>query len=111
MHHAEGILTVRGGMTSHAAVVARGMGACCVSGCGDIQMDEENKCFSLDGRVFKEGDYISLDGSTGNIYGEKIPTVEARSAATLAGSWAGRISIAGCGCAPMRITPTTLPSP
>ena len=77
MHHAEGILTVRGGMTSHAAVVARGMGACCVSGCGDIQMDEENKCFSLDGRVFKEGDYISLDGSTGNIYGEKIPTVEA----------------------------------
>ena len=77
MHHAEGILTVRGGMTSHAAVVARGMGACCVSGCGEIQMDEENKCFSLDGRVFKEGDYISLDGSTGNIYGEKIPTVEA----------------------------------
>ena len=77
MHYAQGILTVRGGMTSHAAVVARGMGTCCVSGCGDIKMDEENKQFTLAGRVYKEGDVISLDGSTGNIYGEGIPTVAA----------------------------------
>ena len=77
MHHSQGILTVRGGMTSHAAVVARGMGTCCVSGCGEIQMDEENKRFTLDGKIYKEGDYISLDGSTGNIYGEAIPTVDA----------------------------------
>jgi len=77
MHHSQGILTVRGGMTSHAAVVARGMGTCCVSGCGEIIMDEENKKFTLAGRTFKEGDYISLDGSTGNIYGEAIPTVPA----------------------------------
>ena len=77
MHYSQGILTVRGGMTSHAAVVARGMGTCCVSGCGEIKMDEENKKFDLAGRTYKEGDYISLDGSTGNIYGEKIPTVEA----------------------------------
>lgn len=77
MHYAQGILTVRGGMTSHAAVVARGMGTCCVSGCGDIKMDEVAKCFTLGGKVIREGDYISLDGSTGNIYGEAIPTVEA----------------------------------
>ena len=77
MHYAQGILTVRGGMTSHAAVVARGMGTCCVSGCGDIKMDEENKQFTLAGKVYKEGDVISLDGSTGNIYGEGIPTVAA----------------------------------
>ena len=77
MHYAQGILTVRGGMTSHAAVVARGMGTCCVSGCGAIKMDEENKKFVLDGRTYVEGDYISLDGSTGNIYGEAIPTVPA----------------------------------
>ncbi len=77
MHAAEGILTVRGGMTSHAAVVARGMGTCCVSGCGEIKMDEENKRFVLGGRTYVEGDYISLDGSTGNIYGEAIPTVDA----------------------------------
>jgi pyruvate,orthophosphate dikinase len=77
MHYSQGILTVRGGMTSHAAVVARGMGTCCVSGCGDIKMNEEAKTFTLDGKVYKEGDYISLDGSTGNIYGEAIPTVEA----------------------------------
>ena len=77
MHHAQGILTVRGGMTSHAAVVARGMGTCCVSGCGEIKMDEENKCFTLGGKTYHEGDFISLDGSTGNIYGEAIPTVEA----------------------------------
>jgi len=77
MHYAQGILTARGGMTSHAAVVARGMGTCCVSGCGEIKMDEENKQFTLAGKVYKEGDYISLDGSTGNIYGEAIPTVEA----------------------------------
>ncbi len=75
MAAAEGILTVRGGMTSHAAVVARGMGRCCVSGCEEIKMDEENKTFTLGGRTFKEGDYISLDGSTGNIYGEDIKTV------------------------------------
>ncbi|MBQ9743300.1 MAG: pyruvate, phosphate dikinase, partial [Ruminococcus sp.] len=77
MHYSQGILTVRGGMTSHAAVVARGMGTCCVSGCGDIKMDEENKKFTLAGRTYVEGDYISLDGSTGNIYGEAIPTVPA----------------------------------
>ena len=73
----QGILTVRGGMTSHAAVVARGMGTCCVSGCGAIKMDEENKKFELAGRTYCEGDWISLDGSTGNIYGEAIPTVDA----------------------------------
>ena len=77
MHYAQGILTVRGGMTSHAAVVARGMGTCCVSGCGEIKIDEENKTFTLGGKKFVEGDYISLDGSTGNIYGEAIPTVPA----------------------------------
>lgn len=77
MHVSQGILTVRGGMTSHAAVVARGMGTCCVSGCGEIRMDEENKKFELSGRTFVEGDWISLDGSTGKIYGEAIPTVEA----------------------------------
>ncbi|MBQ8000833.1 MAG: pyruvate, phosphate dikinase, partial [Ruminococcus sp.] len=73
----QGILTVRGGMTSHAAVVARGMGTCCVSGCGDIKMDEENKKFELAGKVYNEGDYISIDGSTGNIYDGIIPTVDA----------------------------------
>ena len=77
MKAAQGILTVRGGMTSHAAVVARGMGKCCVSGCGDIAMDEENKKFTLAGKTFHEGDVISIDGSTGNIYGEAIPTVDA----------------------------------
>ena len=77
MHFARGILTVRGGMTSHAAVVARGMGTCCVSGCGDIVMDEEAKQFTLGGKVYKEGDWISLDGSTGNIYGERLHTAEA----------------------------------
>ena len=77
MKAAQGILTVRGGMTSHAAVVARGMGTCCVSGCGDIVMDEENKKFTLAGKTYKEGDYISLDGSTGNIYDGSIPTVDA----------------------------------
>ena len=77
MKAAQGILTVRGGMTSHAAVVARGMGTCCVSGCGDIKMDEENKKFELAGKVYNEGDYISIDGSTGNIYDGIIPTVDA----------------------------------
>ena len=86
MKAAQGILTVRGGMTSHAAVVARGMGKCCVSGCGDIAMDEENKKFTLAGKTFHEGDVISIDGSTGNIYGEAIPTVDA----TIAGEF-GRI--------------------
>ncbi len=77
MKAAQGILTVRGGMTSHAAVVARGMGSCCVSGCGEINMDEENKQFTLGGKTFHEGDYISIDGSTGNIYDGIIPTVDA----------------------------------
>ena len=77
MNHSQGILTVRGGMTSHAAVVARGMGTCCVSGCGEIVMDEENKKFTLAGREYHEGDWISLDGSTGNIYGEAIQTTDA----------------------------------
>ena len=86
MKSAQGILTVRGGMTSHAAVVARGMGTCCVSGCGDIVMDEENKKFTLAGKEFHEGDSISLDGSTGNIYDGIIPTVDA----TIAGEF-GRI--------------------
>jgi len=77
MNYAQGILTVRGGMTSHAAVVARGMGTCCVSGCGDINIDEDAKVFTLGGKEFHEGDYISLDGSTGNIYGEAVKTVDA----------------------------------
>ena len=77
MKASQGILTVRGGMTSHAAVVARGMGTCCVSGCGDINMDEENKQFTLAGKTYHEGDYISIDGSTGNIYDGIIPTVDA----------------------------------
>ena len=77
MKYSQGILTVRGGQTSHAAVVARGMGTCCVSGCGDIKMDEENNCFTLAGKVYHEGDGISLDGSTGNIYDCLIPTVPA----------------------------------
>ncbi len=77
MKASQGILTVRGGMTSHAAVVARGMGTCCVSGCGDINMDEENKKFTLAGKTYNEGDYISIDGSTGNIYDGIIPTVDA----------------------------------
>ena len=82
MKAAQGILTVRGGMTSHAAVVARGMGACCVSGCSEINMDEANKKFTLAGKVFHEGDYISIDGSTGNIYDGIIPTVDAEIAGT-----------------------------
>ena len=77
MKAAQGILTVRGGMTSHAAVVARGMGKCCVSGCGDIKMDEENKQFELAGKMYREGDWLSLDGSTGNIYDGAVPTVDA----------------------------------
>ena len=77
MKAAQGILTVRGGMTSHAAVVARGMGKCCVSGCGDIKMDEENKKFELSGKTYREGDWISLNGSTGNIYDGAVPTTDA----------------------------------
>ena len=88
MKAAQGILTVRGGMTSHAAVVARGMGACCVSGCGDINMDEENKKFTLAGKEYHEGDPISIDGTTGNIYDGIIPTVDA----TIAGEF-GRIMV------------------
>ena len=86
MKASQGILTVRGGRTSHAAVVARGMGTCCVSGCGDIAMDEENKKFTLAGKEFHEGDEISIDGSTGKIYDGIIPTVDA----TIAGEF-GRI--------------------
>ena len=86
MKASQGILTVRGGMTSHAAVVARGMGTCCVSGCGDIAMDEENKKFTLAGKEFHEGDFISIDGTTGNIYDGIIPTVDA----TIAGTF-GRV--------------------
>ena len=82
MKAAQGILTVRGGMTSHAAVVARGMGTCCVSGCGDIAMDEENKKFTLAGETFVEGDWISIDGTTGNIYKGEIATVDASIAGT-----------------------------
>lgn len=77
MKAAQGILTVRGGMTSHAAVVARGMGTCCVSGCGEIQMDEANKRFTLGGKVFTEGSEISIDGSTGKIYEGLLPTADA----------------------------------
>ena len=77
MHVCHGILTVRGGMTSHAAVVARGMGTCCVSGCSNISINEEMKTFIVDGKTYKEGDWISLDGTTGNVYGEKIDTVKA----------------------------------
>lgn len=77
MEAAQGILTVRGGMTSHAAVVARGMGTCCVAGCGAIKMDEDNKKFDLGGKTYKEGEWLSLDGSTGNIYGEAVKTVDA----------------------------------
>ncbi|MBQ2948948.1 MAG: pyruvate, phosphate dikinase, partial [Clostridia bacterium] len=87
MKYAQGILTVRGGQTSHAAVVARGMGTCCVSGCGEIKMDEENKKFTLAGRTYHENDEISLDGSTGNIYGELIKTVPAN----VASGYFGRI--------------------
>ena len=86
MKASQGILTVRGGMTSHAAVVARGMGTCCVSGCGDIAMDEENKKFTLAGKEFHEGDFISIDGTTGNIYDGEIKTVDA----TIAGEF-GRV--------------------
>ena len=86
MKASQGILTVRGGMTSHAAVVARGMGTCCVSGCGDINMNEEKKFFTLAGKTYKEGDFISIDGSTGAIYDGIIPTVDA----TIAGEF-GRI--------------------
>ncbi len=90
MKAAEGILTARGGMTSHAAVVARGMGKCCVSGCQEIIMNEAEKCFSLGGRDYKEGDIISLDGTTGNIYGEAIPTVDA----TIVGEFSRIMSLA-----------------
>ena len=86
MKASQGILTVRGGMTSHAAVVARGMGTCCVSGCGDITMDEENKQFTLAGKTFHEGDWLSIDGTTGNIYDGEIKTVDA----TIAGEF-GRV--------------------
>ncbi len=95
MDVSEGILTVRGGMTSHAAVVARGMGTCCVSGCGDIKIDEEGKTFTLGGQTIKEGDYISLDGTTGNIYGEAIPTVEASISGDFGRfmSWADKVRV------------------
>ena len=95
MKASQGILTVRGGMTSHAAVVARGMGTCCVSGCGDIKMDEENKKFELGGKTFREGDFISIDGSTGNIYDGVIPTVDASIAGEFGRimSWADKFRV------------------
>ncbi len=95
MVSAQGVLTVRGGMTSHAAVVARGMGRCCVSGCEEIKMNEAEKTFTLAGRTFKEGDYISIDGSTGNIYGEAIPTVEPEISGDFAKfmGWADRVRV------------------
>lgn len=94
---AQGVLTVRGGMTSHAAVVARGMGRCCVSGCEAINMNEKEKTFTLDGKTFKEGDYISIDGSTGNIYGENIPTVEPEISGEFATfmAWADKVRVLG----------------
>ena len=97
MKSAQGILTVRGGMTSHAAVVARGMGTCCVSGCGDIKMDEENKKFTLAGKEFHEGDAISLDGTTGNIYEGIIPTVDAKIAGEFGRimGWADKYRVLG----------------
>ncbi len=97
MKSAQGILTVRGGMTSHAAVVARGMGTCCVSGCGDIAMDEENKKFTLAGKEFHEGDAISLDGTTGNIYDGIIPTVDAEIAGEFGRimAWADKYRVLG----------------
>ena len=100
MKSAQGILTVRGGMTSHAAVVARGMGTCCVSGCQEIAMDEENKKFTLNGKTFREGDWLSIDGSTGNIYDGVITTVDA--------SWRGPTSSAASRCAR---TPTRRATP
>ena len=102
MKASQGILTVRGGMTSHAAVVARGMGSCCVSGCSAITMDEANKKFSLGGKEFHEGDYISIDGSTGNIYDGIIPTVDA----TIAGEF-GRVMA----WADLKSAPTQTPRP
>ena len=112
MKAAQGILTVRGGMTSHAAVVARGMGKCCVSGCGAINMDEDNKQFTLAGKTYHEGDWLSLDGSTGNIYDGAMPTVDA----TIGGDFGrimalGRQVSAGCRSAPMPTPPTTPPRP
>ena len=97
MKASQGILTVRGGMTSHAAVVARGMGTCCVSGCGDIQMDEENKRFTLAGKVYHEGDVISIDGTTGNIYDGEIKTVDAKVVGEFARvmSWADKFRTLG----------------
>ena len=94
MKAAQGILTVRGGMTSHAAVVARGMGKCCVSGCGAIVMDEENKQFTLSGKTYHEGDWLSLDGSTGNIYDGAMPTVDASVSGDFGRIMAGPISSA-----------------
>ena len=93
MNHAQGVLTIRGGMTSHAAVVARGMGTCCVAGCGELKIDEEKKILIAGGFKYREGDFISLDGSTGNVYGEAIPTVDADVSgdfATLMG-WADKV--------------------
>ena len=109
MHASEGILTVRGGMTSHAAVVARGMGTCCVSGCGDIAINEDDKVFELGGHTFHEGDYISLDGSTGKIYKGDIKTMEAsvsgnfgRSVQKAAGPYQCRYTTRRCKCSEVR---------
>ena len=109
MKASEGILTVRGGMTSHAAVVARGMGICCVSGCSAITMDEENKKFELAGKTYHEGDYISIDGSTGNVYDGIIPRPSPRPSApaTSAASCRWLTSTARWLSAPTRIPPRT----
>ena len=107
MKASQGILTVRGGMTSHAAVVARGMGTCCVSGCGDIIMDEANKKFELAGKTYHEGDYISIDGSTGNIYDGIIPTVDAEIAGEFGRIMAGPINTESLRSAPMPTLPPT----
>lgn len=87
--HFTGIVTVRGGMTSHAAVVARGMGACCVSGCGEISVNEEKKQFTVNGQTFNDGDIISVDGSTGLVYRGKVETVPAAISETSRSSWIG----------------------
>jgi phosphoenolpyruvate synthase/pyruvate phosphate dikinase len=108
MHYAQGMLTVRGGMTSHAAVVARGMGTCCVSGCGAIKINEEKKEVRARRQAFKEGDYLSIDGTTGNIYGEKIKTAAASISGDFGRIMAGRTSSAACRCAP---TPTRRTTP
>ena len=108
MDLAQGILTCRGGMTSHAAVVARGMGRCAVVGCGALRIDEENKTLTVDGKVYHEGDFLSIDGATGNVYGEQIPTVDASVTGDFARLMSWPTLPASCMCAPMP-TPRAMP--